>query len=339
MPPLAGHGHRGIGIYAQELLRALKDRNDITVQQIAPVGSMESADVIHYPYFDPFFLTLPYHHSSPFIVTVHDLIPIVYPGEFPSGIRGWIKWHVQKHLLRKASLVITDSYASKRDIIQCTGVADAKIKVIYLGVDPSFFPDTSPETSKTIRKRFKLSKGFILYVGDVNYNKNIPGLLLAFETVAKTCDLDLVLVGKGFITPSPHKDLIDQQIQILHLQSRVRTVGYVSHEELRGLYSLATCYVHPSIAEGFGLPVLEAMACGCPVVCSGSTSLGEIAAGVSVGVDPNAAPDIARGIGETANNESLRLSLREKGIMHAKQFTWKKTAQETVEAYKSVVII
>lgn len=336
-PPLEGHEHRGIGIYSQELLRALHENPDISIRETSPGNTVESADVIHYPYFDPFFLTLPYRHQSPFIVTVHDLIPIEFPREFPAGIRGRVKWQIQKHILKKAALIITDSYASQAQIIEFTSVSPTKIKVVYLGVDPSFYPVNSAESEEKIRKRFSIKHPFALYVGDVNYNKNIPGLLLAFQTLTERSNLDLVLVGKGFITPSRHKERIDKQINLLHLQSRVRVAGHVTQEELRGLYSHAACYVHPSIAEGFGLPVLEAMACGCPVVCSHSTSLGEIAAGVSVGIDPKVPLDIARGILDVVNNAFLSRTLKEKGLAHVKRFTWKRTAEETVEAYKAVI--
>lgn len=337
LPPLAGHGHRGIGVYTHELLRELKNNTDIVIRETGSSTVEKPIDVVHYPYFDPFFLTLPFYHSSPFIVTVHDLIPIVFPREFPSGIRGSLKWQLQKHLLRKASLVITDSFASQAVIIEHTAISPVKIKVIYLGVDQSFYPETVLEAKEKIRKKFQLLKPFMLYVGDVNYNKNIPKLLLAFQILTEKRDMDLVLVGKGFITSSEHKDRIDRQINLLHLQSRVHIAGYVTQEELRGLYSQAVCYVHPSIVEGFGLPVLEAMACGCPVVCSQSTSLGEIASGVSVNVDPLVPQDIARGMREVVNNPFLQQELRKKGLAHVKRFTWKRAAEETVEAYKSVV--
>ncbi len=336
-PPLEGHEHRGIGIYSQELLRALQANPDVSVQEMFPGNTGKSADVIHYPYFDPFFLTLPYRHQSPFIVTVHDLIPIEFPREFPAGIRGRIKWQIQKHLLRNAALIITDSYASQAQIIEYTNVSPMKVNVVYLGVDPSFYPVTTADSGDKIKKRFSITNPFVLYVGDVNYNKNIPGLLLAFQTITERSNLDLVLVGTGFIAPSHHKERIDKQMDLLHLQSRVRVAGHVTQEELRGLYSHAACYVHPSIAEGFGLPVLEAMACGCPVVCSHTTSLGEIAAGVSMGIDPKAPFDIARGILDVVNNTVLSRTLKEKGLAHAKRFTWKRTAEETVEAYKSVI--
>src|SRR6185369_10508691 len=135
------------------------------------------ADVIHYPYFDPFFITLPLKKIKPTVVTVHDLIPLVFPDKFPSGVKGFIKWQIQKLSLLGVNRIITDSKASKADVSRITGYARSKIDSVYLAPDPTYQKVTDTKILDEVKRTFSLPERFILNVSDVNWNKNIPGLL------------------------------------------------------------------------------------------------------------------------------------------------------------------
>ncbi len=278
---------------------------------------------MHYPYFDPFFLTLPLTKPKPAVVTVHDLIPLVFPDKFPPGIRGAVKWRIQKYSLEGAKRIITDSKCSKNDISDITGVNINKIDVVYLAPDPVFKP---------LNKKISRSgKPYVLYVGDVNWNKNVQGLLRAFS---KLTGYNLVLAGNSFRDGTlPETVHINSLIHTLGIEQSVQRVGYVSDEALATLYSRAACLVQPSLYEGFGLPVLEAMACGCPVVCTNISSLKEIA-GPAIVVSPSP-DDLARGIMRAVQGDRETQVTRQ--YEWIRRFTWEKTAQETIVSYEKVL--
>lgn len=177
-----------------------------------------------------------------------------------------------------------------------------------------------------------------MYVGDVNYNKNIPGLLQAFAGVyEKQPDIHLVLAGKGFITPSVQVKEIHEKIHSLGIQSVVTFLGHTDLQTLVALYNAATAYVQPSFAEGFGLPVLEAMACGTPVIAARTTSLPEIVSDSAILVDPYDKRSMTKAIDTLFRSKQLREDLAEKGLQRVRQFTWAKTAEETVDVYNAVL--
>lgn len=313
-PLETGHVKRGVGIYTKNLIDALKRYETVHTYSFFTRGQKVpvQADVVHYPYFDPFFLTLPVIKTKPTVVTVHDLTPLVFPDKFPSGIRGNIKWQVQKLSLRGARRIITDSKNSKKDIARITGFNPKDIDVVYLA------PDIKEKKGKTR----ELPEHFILYVGDVNWNKNVPGLIQAIGHHT------LVMVGQAFLNNNlPETQEINTLISSLGLEKQIMRVGFV--KDIASLYGQAECLVMPSYYEGFGLPVLEAMASGCPVVAADNSSLSEIAGpAVRVLTTPSS---IAQGI-ETAIKQ--RQKLVSAGLAWARRFTWKKVARETVNSYE-----
>lgn len=337
-PEIQGHRTRGTGTYAMELYNALRNVPHIHVDQIDSEADSDRYDLIHYPSFDPFFLTLPWWRTKPTVVTVHDLIPLRYPEQFPPGMRGKLKWQIQRFALSRVNAIITDSEASKADIITYTGIPPEMIRVVYLGVSSLFQPVESQERIQEIVQKYGLPKQFILHVGDVNYNKNSLRLFKALSTLRGRGEpVHLVCVGKGFVTPTKELAQLQSYIQEHTLESEISFPGYIPLDDLVCLYSAAMCYVHPSLAEGFGLPVLDAMACGCPTVVSDTTSLSEIATGVAVMVDPEKVGTIADGISRVLGDAPLRQELRRKGVEHAKHFTWEKTARETANIYLEVI--
>lgn len=335
-PMQEGHKGRGIGNYTKLLKEALqKVKSDHSFYFFTRGEKLpENVDLVHYTYYDPFFLTLPLAQTSPFVVTVHDLIPLVYPEAFPRGVRGELKWLLQKKALENASRILTDSKASKTDIHNIIGFKSEKIDVVYLAPSPVFKKITDKKLLRDVKQRYSLPKKFILYVGDVNWNKNIPGLLDAFAEVSKTFqDINLILVGKSFLDNQlPEVTVINNKIHELHVENSIKKLGFISDEHLSALYSLATVYVQPSFAEGFGFPVLEAMACGCPVVTSRTSSLSEIA-GPSVLVDPNDASSIANGMMTVLRSKNYN-KLSQLASSWAKKFTWDRVAKETIATYE-----
>ncbi len=337
-PPLSGHKLRGTGIYTLELYKALQKQKEVIVSLVDIKSDFSAFDIVHYPYFDPFFLTLPIIKKKPTVVTVHDLIPLKFPKYFPKGIRGEIKWRIQKFSLRDSQAIITDSFASKKDIISYTGISENKINVAYLGVKEEFKLIKSQGILNDIRKKYNLPEKFVLYVGDVNYNKNIEGIIKAFLGVLdQITDINLVLVGKGFVDDTVQLRNAEKYIYQLGLEKKVKKLGFIALSDLVGVYNLAAVYLQPSFAEGFGLGVLEAMACGCPVVTSNTSSLPELVKDAAILVNPNDSLEISKSIIKFINDINIRNNFIERGLKRVKNFTWKKCAQETVKIYRNIL--
>lgn len=333
-PPIIGHELRGTGVYTNELYKNLvKIGADVTLTDWN--SKCLNFDVIHFPFFDPFFLTLPFIVPVPSLVTIHDLIPLRFPNYFPRGIKGALKLLFQKESAKKKQLILTDSIASKNDIMRFFGMSDARIEVIYLGVSDLFKKIQHSGNLINAKKKFSLPEKFILHVGDVNYNKNIPALINAFKIIMeKYPAYHLVLVGQGFINPSDALSELLDQIRILNLQSKVIRYSNLKETDLVSFFNLAKLYVQPSLSEGFGLPVLEAFACQTPVVSSLSDSLREIAEGCVIAVDPNSVRSISEGLVTALSDRLLTDKNVQHGLKRAGQFTWESTALKTFETYK-----
>lgn len=327
-----GHQTRGIGFYTENLVRALKCYDKSNSYTFFTRGEKlpENADLIHYPYFDPFFLTLPFKKATKTVVTVHDLIPLVFPNQFPAGLRGGLKWQWQKLSLRGAQAIITDSENSKKDIVKYTGINAEKIHVVYLAAGEEF---KKLETGN----KYNLPERFVLYVGDINYSKNIPGLIKAFKKLKpQIADLKLVLVGKAFKDENlKETQEILQLIESLGIVDEIVKPGFVPTEDLAAIYNRATVYCQPSFYEGFGLPVLEAMACGCPVIASKTGSLPEVVGDAGILVDPEKTEEISEKLLKLLKLPmEEKQKIREKGFAQSRKFSWKKCAEETVAVYK-----
>ncbi len=331
----SGHAVRGVGAYTRNLLDALKEQKEIEL-----VDKIKNCDVVHYPYFDLFFLTLPLSKPKPTVVTIHDVIPLIYPEQYSPGIRGLIKYQIQKFSLKGVAAVITDSETSKKDIFRFLDISANKIHVVHLASGKEFIKLDDRAWILDFRKKYNLPEKFALYVGDVNYNKNIPGILKAFSSIVnhQSLIIKLVLVGDAFKnTELPEVKEIFQLIKRVNLEDKVIMPGFVPTEDLVYFYNLATVYCQPSFYEGFGLPVLEAMACGCPVVAAKTQSIVEIVQNSALFVNPKDPRNIADGLTTVINNLNLRKSLIKRGFERAKEFSWRKTATQTIEAYRKVI--
>lgn len=338
-PLQSGHKVRGVGFYITHLRKALEQYYPDNRYHFFnhPSEIPHNVDLVHYPYFEPFFLTLPLIKKHKTIVTVHDLMPLVFPEQFPAGIKGNLRWHIQKFALQQVDAVLTDSKTSKEDIVRIAGVPEKKVGIAYLAAGEEFKHHETMHQHIEILKKYSLPEKFVLYVGDVTWNKNLPRLVQAI----KESNLTLVMVGKSiasdtFDATNPwNRDLVKVQKETKD-DKRFIKLGFVSDEDLVALYNRATVFAFPSLYEGFGLPVLEAMQSGCPVVTTKEGSLPEVAGDNAYFVDGYDVTNIANGISEVFFNQKIQNSLTRKGLEQAKQFSWKKTVHETMKIYKQI---
>lgn len=325
---------RGIGVYTRELISGLQTKYPQDKIVVTSHKLELGADIIHYPYFDPYFLTLTLIPKIPTIVTIHDLIPLKFPTHFLSGIRGKVKWFIQRHKVRKVAHIITDSQSSKQDIVSLIHVDPSRITVIPLG--PNQSEKVPTRLFNKIVSSYQLPAKYLLYVGDINWNKNVVGLINSFASL-KDPNLHLVLIGKIFADKPniPEYREVEGAISASGKSNQILCLGYVPSHHLSVIYSRAALYVQPSWYEGFGLPVLEAMKFGCPVATSDRGSLKEIGGEAVAYFDPQ--------LNMTEVIESLLASptrlahLTELGLIQAKKFTWEITARLTHEVYEKVL--
>lgn len=342
--PLSGdHTYRGTGVYTKNLIDALlqfeKGNTYSFFTQSKDIP--DTTDLTHYPFFDPFFLSLPLFRNFKTVVTVHDVIPLVFPDKFPPGFRGQVKWQVQRLSLLRSQAVITDSNRSKDDIERLIGFSSKRVHVVPLSPTEQYKPINDLKIVKRVRQGYNLPESFVLYVGDINWNKNIPGLLHVWKNVigknSKKRNYKLVLAGSAFLNIDLKETKEMQQIiDHLGLKNDVQCPGFIESDDMPGLYGLAECVVLPSWYEGFGLPILEAMACGVPVVASDKGSIPEIS-GPSKLFNPMHETDMAHAILDTINlSRGERQKIIAKGLLWVKQYSWKRVAHETVAVYRSV---
>lgn len=330
---------RGIGKYTKLLIKSLGEENGVEILD----GNKENAfkaDIIHYPYFDFFFPTLKIIDKKKTVVTVHDCTPLVFPDQYPSGLKGKINLLKQKISLKKVSAIITDSESSKKDIVRYLHIPEEKIHVVYLAADSKYklIKDRN-KISGEINKKYNIKSKYLLYVGDVNYNKNISGIITAFNILSEEdSKLSLVLVGKSFENENLAEiKRIKEEIDFNNLSGKVKILGYVADDDLVKIYNLAEVFCLPSFYEGFGIGILEAMTCGCPVVTGNVSSMPEIAGDAAVLADPGSAREISSAINKILLNRDFRNKLIKLGLNRIKLFSWKKTAEKVCAVYTTLL--
>lgn len=266
------------------------------------------------------------------VVTIHDVIPYIYP-KTSSRLdrliyRLWLPLAV-RHL----DAVITDSECSRRDILTHLPVHPDKVTVVPIAASPRYRPLDRTQTASVLA-RLGLTAPYILYVGSVEPRKNLSRLLEAFARLrADAPGYRLVIVGAGRWKTTP----IFKTVARLGLEPYVSFTGYVAEEDLPALYAGAALFVFPSLYEGFGLPVLEAMACGTPVITSNVSSLPEVAGDAALTVNPFDVEAIADTMRRVLADPALAAHLRERGLARARQFSWERTARETLAVYERVL--
>jgi glycosyltransferase involved in cell wall biosynthesis len=268
------------------------------------------------------------------VVTIHDCIHLMFPQYLPSRIAlGYARTSIAL-AARRATRVLTVSESSKRDILRFVDTDPDKIDVIYNAFDERFGVEPREEDVVRVRERYQLHDEFVLYAGNVKPHKNLERLIEAFDRVRKRGldRLKLVMIGDEISKYAALRRAVHRH----QLHKYVRFLGYLPEETLAVMYRLAGVFVFPSLYEGFGLPPLEAMASGTPVVTSNVSSLPEVAAGAAVLVDPYDPDAIADGIERVLTDERLRRSLRTNGLARARQFSWETSVRRVREIYGQV---
>jgi len=296
-------------------------------------GEIESLepDLVHFPQsvMDPLTLSLPC------VLTLHDIQQEYHP-EFFTAQELWFRRRAYKPSAEKASLIITDSEFTRQTLVEKYRVPATKIIPIFMGVDHTVFrPDHSQEELQWLRGKYRLPEQFAFYPANTWPHKNHVRLVRAWALLRRCASVHcpLVLTGKA---REGHKRFL-AEVERLGLQREVLFLGYVPRQEMPLLYAAALFLIFPSLFEGFGLPVLEAMASGCPVACSNLTAPPEIAGGAALLFDPHSEEEIAEAARQLIEDEEIRQALRQRGLERAQEFSWEKTARETLQVYYRAV--
>lgn len=284
-------------------------------------------DLVHNPGHFPLLIK----PSKRYICTIHDITPMLHPQHHPHWRILYSRIALPR-LIAGSDKIITDSLQTKKDIISYYHVPDDKISVIYLGASKEY-KKLDIQVVDTIRRKYNLNDPFILFIGNLEPRKNIPNLIRAFSLCRKKkTDLKLVIAGrKGWMYGE-----IFTTIAELHLENSVKFLDYVPHEDLPPLYNAATVFVYVPFYEGFGLPVLEAMQCGTPVITSNISSLPEIVGDGGIMVDPLDIVGLAEKITLIISDENLRQENIQYNLSQCQRFSWEKCAEQTYALYEEV---
>ena len=303
-----------------------------------------NADLCHIP-----LNRVPLMMVRPYVVTVHDMSNLLF--QEGAGIRRQFRQMLFRRGLIKAAKVIAVSAATRRDVQQLLGIPPDRIRLVYNAPDPEFLrhgpvadaraagPSGRELERRRILERYQINYPFLLYAGNIRPQKNIPRLVEAFSVARSALkdhpvykDLRLIIIGDELSRyPSVRRAVIQTRVE-----KAVRFLGFVPFDTLRVFYETAAAFVFPSLYEGFGLPPLEAMASGTPVVTSGVSSLPEVVGDAAVIVNPENVFDIARGIQEVLLDEALRRELIQKGYAQVAKFSWERAARQVLEIYQEV---
>ncbi len=335
----------GIGIYTENLMRALRehapeievvkledgatadqrtDRRIRREQLVLPRLARESrADVLHLTGF-----AAPRRAPCPVVLTVQDLIGVLFAKNFPPAARFYWSRYLP-FTLRFPRQLITLSEHTKKDIVHLTKIPSERIQVIPPGRDESFHRIENGMGLESVRAKLGLPARFILFVSTLEPRKGVDTLIAAFAHAAPSISADLVIVGKrGW-----YADRFFSQVNRLGIAARVHFLEYVAAPDLPLLYNLAQAFVFPSRYEGFGLPPLEAMACGVPVICSNASSLPEMIGDAGILIPPDDVAGFARAMIDVLRDNARREVLRERGLRQAQKFSWERAARATAQVY------
>jgi len=286
--------------------------------------------LVHVPHY-----VIPWAFSGKLVVTIHDVIHVLFPEFLPSPLGFAYANHMIRTALARAHKVIAVSQATAADLQALFGAKKSKVEVIANGVEADFFFPRQEEEEQKLRQELGLFHPYLLYVGNHKPHKNVEGLLKAYQLfVHKAGPSAPPLVLAGGIQP---QGPLSAQVQALGLASQVRILGYLPREVLRAVYRGALAFVYPSLYEGFGLPVLEAAACGVPVMASDIPAVREVLGDAVVRVHPKDLVEQARALQRLVEQESLRKNLAAEGQRRAQAFRWEKTAEATVRVYQQVL--
>lgn len=316
---LASLGH--VGCAASGIRRLVAEH-----VEIPRLAKAQGADLVHYPAnFGPA------RSWRPVVVTVHDLSFMRHPEWFRWSRAAYYRAAI-RHTVRNAAHLIADSESTRRDLIEILGLNPSMIDVVPLGVSPVFQPVDS-EAKAAIQRKYTLPEHFFLYVGTLEPRKNLPRLIKAWSSIAGSVEEDLVLAGR----PGWKTKAIEEAIASCPDRKRIHQIGHIPEADLAPLIGAARAFLWPSLFEGFGLPPLEAMACGTPVIASNSSSMPEALGDAALLVDPLDTEALADAMKRLATGAALQAALRQKGLCQAKPFTWRRSAEMTIEVYNRLL--
>lgn len=342
----------GIGYYASALLERFKNFKDMdlycyknnsdkdlnTIKRIywenislPRLFDKDDLDILHVPGFaGPLFA-----NRVKKVTTVHDLIGMIYPQNLaPVSRFYWQRW--LPACVKNSHMIIADSENTKKDIIRLLNIPQDRIRVIYLAANRSFSVIPDKEKERDRLKKYGINTKYILNVGTVEPRKNIKNLILAFAMYlnnSRARELSLVIAGKkGWAYDESLKAAIDAGIR-----QNVIFCDYIDEADLVLMYNLAELFIYPSFYEGFGIPVLEAMCCAAPVICSNTSSLPELAGDAAILVDPADNAVLEKSMAEVLPDNLLKKTLSEKALRQAARFSWEKAAKETISLYREVI--
>lgn len=267
------------------------------------------------------------------VVTIHDAFPYVYP-ETHNRLDNWRYHWMLPRVARCADRVVTDSQHSRRDLQRYLGLSEADLAVVACGLSADFRPVDDPVARRATLDRYGITRPYLLYVGGINARKNIARLFEAYARVRQHHpEVELVIGGKRQWQVGE----IDATFERLALHEHVRFTGYLDDADLPALYSAAAAFVFPSLYEGFGLPPLEAMACGAPVITSNVSSLPEVVGDAALLADPRSIDELTDAICRVLDDPTLAQTLRRRGQARAQHFTWSRAARETLAVYQQAL--
>jgi len=292
----------------------------------------EAVDLFHAPHY-----VLPPLTPCRSVVTIHDCIHLRFPQYLPSKV-GYAYARAQMWMAtHKAARVMTVSEASKRDILRYFRVPESRIDVIYNAIDERFWLEPDADEIARVRERYRLTGPFVLYAGNIKPHKNLERLIEAFTLMRQHSpslkDLQLLIIGDEI---SKYASL-RRAVHRYKLHKHVRFFGFVSDQTLAALYRLADVFVFPSLYEGFGLPPLEAMASGTPVIASNVSSLPEVVGDAALMIDPYEPGAIADAMRQVLTDSALRADLRRRGLARAREFSWERSIKRVREIYEEVM--
>jgi glycosyltransferase involved in cell wall biosynthesis len=318
--PAATLGPRATKIHCSAKYYSIREQ-----MELPRILRSHKVDLLHSPHF-----VLPLMKTCPAVVTIHDVIYLACKEDLPSKLgRAYYRAMITTAACR-ADRVITVSEFSKADIVQRLGTDPEKIEVIYSGVSPGFARGTDRLSLEQVRDKYSIRGKFILYAGIYKPRKNHAALFRAFQKLPAHLGAELVIAG-----PLDEGELeLRRLTESLGIVERVRFTGFVEDSELACLYSAATVYACPSLYEGFGLTVLEAMSCGAPVVCSRETSLPEVAGRAALFADPRSSEDFAAALYRAFCDADLRRELVHRGYENCRRFRWDQAAAQTLAVYE-----
>ena len=291
------------------------------------------ADVLHVPYWAP-----PLRSSTPIVVTIHDIIPLILP-QYRGGplVRAYTQ--LVSAAARGATVILTDSDASRGDIVQHVRIPAERVRTIYLAADPKFTDHPDPLDTAALRRNYDLPEEYVLYLGGFDARKNVETLLQVYTWAQDVLGEDYPLVIAGGLPERHDAFFHDPRViaQQLEVEAAIRCIGRVAEQDKVALYQQARAFLYPTLYEGFGLPALEALACGVPVVGSNASSVPEIVGAAGILVDPRDARAMAGALIAVCTEDPLHADLSERALRQAEKFSWAKCARETVAAYESAI--